>query len=253
MDDSQEESRKYQQICMDLIFRLIGYILELSEHEPDNNVISLDAITPRLFELVVEWLSSELCGVAATELLTIMLRVGKRATVAQSISREPLHVVGLVASAERPDTKPAQTVAILRLLLALLKESKTEKLVLSKISESYFDKILAAPLALVPQFLSTQSLSQSEAEKACFCLLLLVHVAGIAKKAYLDKCCSLLETPQLQYCLARGMVSQNETLVAAVLQIAQFEHFPKAAVAKVSKSCPPNRVPNFCVLSMSPP
>ncbi|EDV44644.1 uncharacterized protein Dana_GF20464 [Drosophila ananassae] len=232
MDDSQEESRKYQQICMDLIFRLIGYVLELSEQDPDNNVISLDAITPRLFELVVEWLSSELCGVAATELLTIMLRVGKRATVAQSISREPLHVVGMVASAERPDTKPAQTVAILRLLLALLKESKTEKLVLSKISESYFDKILAAPLALVPQFLSTQSLAQSEAEKACFCLLLLVHVAGIAKKAYLDKCCSLLEKPQLQYCLARGMVSQNETLVAAVLQIAQFEHFPKAAVAK---------------------
>lgn len=230
MDDSQEESRKHLALCLDLVFRLISYILQLSGD--DNNPISLDAITPRLHEIIGEWLSSELCGVAAIDLLATMMRLGKQAAVAKLIAREPTHVVNLVASAERPETKPAQVVAILRLLLVLLHESKTEKLVLSKISESYFDKILAAPLALVPQYLGTQSLSPAEVEKACFCLLLLVNVAGIAKKAYLDKCCTLLEQPQLQYCLARGMVSRHESLVSAVLQIAQFEHFPKAAVAK---------------------
>ncbi|KAH8235398.1 hypothetical protein KR038_006724 [Drosophila bunnanda] len=230
MDDSQEESRKHQALCLDLVFRLVSYILQLSGE--DENVISLDAITPRLHEIVSEWLSSELCGVAAIDLLTTMMRLGKQAAVAKLIAREPTPVVNLVASAERPETKPAQVVAILRLLLVLLPESKTEKLVLAKISESYFDKILAAPLALMPQYLSTQSLSPAEVEKACFCLLLLVNVAGIAKKAYLDKCCTLLEQPQLQFCLARGMVSNNEPLVAAVLQIAQFDHFPKTAVAK---------------------
>ncbi|EDW90792.1 uncharacterized protein LOC6530134 [Drosophila yakuba] len=230
MDDSQEETRKHQQISLGLVFRLVSYILLLSEDA--NSCISLDAITPRLYEMVGDWLGSDQCGVAAIELLCTLLRLGKREAVAQMISRDPSHLVSLVASAERPDTKPGQVLATLRLLIALLQETKTEKLVLSKVSESYFDKILAAPLALVPQFLSTQSLAQSEVEKACFCLLLLVNVAGIAKKAYLDKCCTLLEQPQLQYCLARGMVSRSEALVGAVLQIAQFEHFPKAAVAK---------------------
>ncbi|XP_017016076.2 protein CIP2A [Drosophila takahashii] len=230
MDDSQEETRKHQQICLGLVFRLISYVLQLSED--GSSSISLDAITPRLYELLGDWLASDLCGVAAIELLCTLLRLGKRAAVAQMIARDPSHVVGLVASAERSETKPAQVLATLRLLIVLLQETKTEKLVLSKISESYFDKILAAPLSLVPQFLGTQSLAQSEVEKACFCLLLLVNVAGIAKKAYLDKCCALMEQPQLQYCLARGMVSRSEPLVAAVLQIAQFEDFPKAAVAK---------------------
>ncbi|XP_017115009.1 uncharacterized protein LOC108137666 [Drosophila elegans] len=230
MDDSQEETRKHHQICLDLVFRLVSYILQLSED--GNNAISLDALTQRLYEMVGDWLGSDLCGVAAIELLCTLLRLGKKTAVTQLIARDPSHVVSLVASSERPETRPAQVLAILRLLIALLQESKTEKLVLSKISESYFDKILSVPLALVPQFLSTQSLAPAEVEKACFCLLLLVNVAGIAKKAYLDKCCTLLEQPQLQYCLARGMVSRGEPLVAAVLQIAQFEHFPKAAVAK---------------------
>lgn len=231
MDVSQEETSKHQQISLGLVFRLVSYILQMSEEA--NSCISLDAITPRLYEMVSDWMSSDQCGAAAIELICTLLRLGKRAAVAEMIANDPSHVAKLVASAERPDTDAGQVLATLRLLIALLQETKTNKVVLSKISESYFDKILAAPLALVPQFLSTQSLAQCEVEKACFCLLLLVNVAGIAKKAYLDKCCTLLEQPQLQYCLARGMVSKNEALVAAVLQIAQFEHFPKASVAKV--------------------
>ncbi|XP_022214518.2 uncharacterized protein LOC111068983 [Drosophila obscura] len=230
MDDSHEDTRKHQQICLDLIFRLISYILDLSVEQ--NNVISLDAITPRLYEMIGEWLVSDLCGVAAIELLSTLLRRGKGAVVAQQIAREPTNLVSLVASAERPETKPAHVVAILRLLLDLLCEAKTEKLVLSKISESYFDKILAAPLALTPQSLSNQSLGQAEVEKAIFCLLLLINFASIAKKAYFEKCCSLLDQPQLQYSLARGMASGNEQVVEAVLQIARFERFPKSAVAK---------------------
>ncbi|KAH8290072.1 hypothetical protein KR044_007030, partial [Drosophila immigrans] len=231
MDDSSEDTRKQQQLCMQLIFQLITHILQLSA---DNEVISLDAITPRLYELLCDWLESDHCGVAAIELLTALLRLGKRATVAQLIAREPANVVKLINSAERADTKPAQVTAILRLLLTLLGSGKTEKLVLSKISESYFDKILAAPLALLPQMLSAQTLAQAEVEKSIFGLQLLISFASIAKKAYWDKCCALLELPQLQYALARAMLSGNEQLVSAALQIAQFEHFPKANVAKVN-------------------
>ncbi|XP_034118445.1 uncharacterized protein LOC117577664 [Drosophila albomicans] len=229
MDDSNEDTRKQQQLCMQLIFQLISHILQLSA---DNEIISLDAITPRLYELLCDWLESDLCGVAAIELLTSLLRLGKRASVAQLIAREPTNVVKLIQSAERADTKAAHVTAILRLLLTLLGSGKTEKLVLSKISESYFDKILAAPLSLLPQMLCSQTLAQSEVEKSIFGLLLLINFAGIAKKAYWDKCCALLELPQLQYALARAMLSGNEQLVTAALQIAQFEHFPKAAVAK---------------------
>ncbi|KAH8273348.1 hypothetical protein KR018_005319, partial [Drosophila ironensis] len=247
MDDSQEETRKHQQICLDLVFQLISYILTLSQSGTESagdddgdvdkenngpNAICLDSIVPRLYQLAVEWLGSEICAVSATEMMATLLRVSKRSAVAQAIAREPQPIIGLIASAERAETKPAQTVAVLRLMIDLLQESRTEKLVLSQISESYFDKILAAPQAILPKYLTTQSLSQAEAEKACFCLLLLVHVAGIAKKAYLGKCCALLEQPQLQYCLARGVLSRSERLVSAVLQIAQFEHFPRAAVAK---------------------
>ncbi|XP_064547140.1 uncharacterized protein LOC135434472 [Drosophila montana] len=232
-DSSNEDTRKQQQCCMELIFCLIRHVLQLSEN---NSVISLDAITARLYELICDWLESELCGVAAIELLGSLLRLGKRGAVSQLIAREPANVVKLVNSAERSDTKPALVTAILRLLLTLLRESKTEKLVLSKISESYFDKILAAPLSLLPQMLSTQTLAQSEVEKAIYCLLLLINFASIAKKAYWDKCCALLELPQLQYALARAMLSGNEQLVSAMLQIAQFEHFPKAAVAKFVSS-----------------
>lgn len=188
---------------------------------------------PRLYELLCNWLESELCGVAAIELLTSLLRLGKRAALTQLIAREPAQIVELINSAVRPNTKPAQVTATLRLLLTLLNESKTEKLVLSKISDSYFDKILSATLSLLPQMLSDQTLAQTEVEKAIFGLLLLINFANIAKKAYFDKCCALLELPQLQYALARAMLSANEHLVSAALQIAQFEHFPKAAVAKV--------------------
>ncbi|EDW82373.1 uncharacterized protein Dwil_GK25769 [Drosophila willistoni] len=230
MNDSHDELRKHQQICLDLTFQLIRYILELS-YEPGNDVISLDAITKRLYEVLSNWLEFDLCSVAAIELLTIMLRCSKR-TVARLIASNPGSVVNMVAKAERPETKPAQVTAILQLLLVLLGVSETEKLVLSKISESYFDKILAGPLALLPQQLNSQSLSQSEVEKSIFCLLLLINFASIAKKAYFEKCSSLLEMPQMQYVLARAMDSGNEHLVAAFLQIAQFQLFPRTAVAK---------------------
>lgn len=237
MDDSNEDVRKHQQLCMQLIFQLISHVLQLSQ---DNENISLDAITPRLYELICDWLDSEHCGVAAIELLTSLMQLGKRGAVSQLIAREPANVVKLVNSSERSDAMhAAHTTAILRLLLALLHEPKTEKLVLSKISDSYFDKILAAPLGLLPQMLSAQTLAQSEVEKSVYCLLLLIGFASIAKKAYLDKCCALLELPQLQYALARAMLSGSEQLVQAVLQIAQFEHFPKAAVAKVRNTFPP--------------
>ncbi|XP_030381936.1 uncharacterized protein LOC115629583 [Scaptodrosophila lebanonensis] len=231
MDDSSEDMRKHQQLCMDLIFRLVSHVLQLSTKD-NSNIISLDAITPRLYELLCCWMESEHCGVAAIELLSILLRVGRRGIISQLIAREPTTVIKLVASTKLADTKPDHVMAILRLLLTLLRESKTEKLVLAEISESYFDNILAAPLALKPELLSKHAIAQSEIDKAIFCLLLLINFANIAKKAYFDKCRELLDKPQLQYAMARAMVSGTEQVASAVFKIAQFEHFPRAAVAK---------------------
>lgn len=80
MDDSNEESRKQQQICMGLIFELIQYIMELSAQpdcEGNENDISLDSNIPRIFELLSNWLESEFCGVKAINLLDCLVRLGE--------------------------------------------------------------------------------------------------------------------------------------------------------------------------------
>lgn len=80
MDDSNEESQKQQQICMGLIFDLVQYIMELSaqsDPEGNENVISLDSNVPRIFELLSNWLESEVCGVKAVNLLDSLVRLGE--------------------------------------------------------------------------------------------------------------------------------------------------------------------------------
>lgn len=77
-------------------------------------------------------------------------------------------------------------------------------------------------------------LNMEEIEKFIFCLLLLINFTEIAKKAYFEKCCNLLQLPQIQQAMARAMISGNEKLCSAVFQISQFEHFPQTEVAKVS-------------------
>lgn len=81
MDDSNEESRKQQQICMGLLFQLMEYIMELSslpdDQNKENEAISLDSNIPRIFELLGNWLQSEVCGVHAISLLDSLVRLGK--------------------------------------------------------------------------------------------------------------------------------------------------------------------------------
>lgn len=131
------------------------------------------------------------------------------------------------------DTSSLYTAAVLQLLVSLLHQAKTEKLILSKITESYFDKILHPLLNNKPE-LPENSLNMDEIEKFIFCLLLLISFAEIAKKAYFEKCCNILQIARIQYALARAMISGNENLCSAVFQISQFEHFPQTEVAKVS-------------------
>lgn len=121
----------------------------------------------------------------------------------------------------------------MQLLVSLLHQAKTEKLILSKITESYFDKILQ-PLFNIKSELPENCINMDEIEKFMFCLLLLINFTEIAKKAYFEKCCTLLQLERLQHALARAMLSGNEKLCSAVFQISQFEHFPQTEVAKVS-------------------
>uniref|UniRef100_A0A1I8P1G6 Protein CIP2A n=1 Tax=Stomoxys calcitrans TaxID=35570 RepID=A0A1I8P1G6_STOCA len=235
MDDSNEDTRKHQQICLGLLFELMEHIMDLSgqvdEEGKENAAISLDSNIPRIFELLCNWLQSAVCGVQAINLLDSLVRLAKKESIAPRISRDPSVVIQLINSSEKPETSPLQTAAVLRLLVSLLHQTKTEKLILSKITESYFDKILAPLLAIKPE-MPDNSLSKEEIEKSIFCLLLLINFTDIAKKAYFEKCCTLLQLPQIQHALARAMISGGERVCSAVFQISQFEHFPQTEVAK---------------------
>ncbi|XP_005179196.1 uncharacterized protein LOC101892379 [Musca domestica] len=235
MDDSNDDSRKHQQICMGLLFELMEHIMDLSgqidEEGKENAAISLDSNIPRIFELLSNWLQSEICGVQAINLLDSLVRLAKKESIAPRISRDPSIIIQLITTSEKPETSPLHTAAVLQLLVSLLHQTKTEKLILSKITESYFDKIFAPLLAVKPE-MPDNCLSMEEIEKSIFCLLLLINFTDIAKKAYFEKCCNLLQLPQIQHALARAMVSGGERVCSAVFQISQFEHFPQYEVAK---------------------
>lgn len=163
------------------------------------------------------------------------IHAAKKESIAPRISRDPSIIIQLIASSEKPETSPLHTAAVLQLLVSLLHQTKTEKLILSKITESYFDKIFAPLLAIKPE-MPDNCLGMDEIEKSIFCLLLLINFTDIAKKAYFEKCCNLLQLPQIQHALARAMLSGGERVCSAVFQISQFEHFPQTEVAKVSAS-----------------
>lgn len=141
----------------------------------------------------------------------------------------------LICLSEKADISADYTVAVLRLLCSLLSQTKTEKLVLVKISESYFDKILL-PVVSSKQDISNNCLVQSDIEKAVFCILLLVNFAAIAKKAYYEKCCSLLQISHVQKALATAFLygGSNKHVSEAIFQISRFEHFPCNDVALVN-------------------
>lgn len=81
MDDSNEDSSKQQQICMGLLFELMEHIMDLSgqidEEGKENVAVSLDSNIPRIYELLCNWLQSEVCGVQAINLLDSLVRLGK--------------------------------------------------------------------------------------------------------------------------------------------------------------------------------
>uniref|UniRef100_A0A1B0GCH4 Uncharacterized protein n=1 Tax=Glossina morsitans morsitans TaxID=37546 RepID=A0A1B0GCH4_GLOMM len=234
-DDGNEDQRKQQQICMGLLFQLIEYIMELStlpdSGGDENSIISLDSNIPRIFEFLSTWLESDVCGVKAINLLDTLVRLAKRELIAPRIARDPSLIIQLITASEKPETSPLQTAAVLQLLISLLHHPKTEKLILTKITESYFDKLLS-PLLSVKLKMPDNSLSMAEIEKSILCLLLLINFAEIAKKAYFEKCCTLLQLPQVQNALARALIDGNENVSTAVFHICQFEHFPQVEVAK---------------------
>lgn len=232
-EDMDAENSKRQQLCLGLIFRLISYILELSDQSLEDNkenIISLDSNLNRIFEFVCHWLEAEDCGVYAVKLLRCLVLKCKKESISNQIARDATAIVSLINYFENPVCSVSHSLAILQLLLALLQQSKSEKLILSKVTESFFDKILAP---LVNNNIRYITIDRNDVEKCTFCLLLLTNFASIAKKAYFEKCCNLLQKPEIQHVLAQAMQSGNEEICEAVFEISQFEQFPQLAVAKV--------------------
>lgn len=50
---------------------------QIDEEGKENAAISLDSNIPRIFELLSNWLQSEICGVQAINLLDSLVRLGK--------------------------------------------------------------------------------------------------------------------------------------------------------------------------------
>ncbi|XP_067624067.1 protein CIP2A [Eurosta solidaginis] len=234
-DDTDEITAKQQHTCLGLLFRLIRYILQLGtipETDGKENVISLDSNVPRIFELLGKWLDSEICGVDAVYLLSGLITLVPKESIPARIARDPSYIVQLIGISEKPDTSARHISAILQLLTSLLHQTKTEKLILSRITESYFDKMFAPLLNNGRTDMPLNAMAPEEIEKYTYCLLLLINFAGVAKKAYFDKCCTLLQFPTIQNALARAMIGGSENVCSAVFQISQFERFPQANVAK---------------------
>ncbi|TMW42812.1 hypothetical protein DOY81_012108 [Sarcophaga bullata] len=113
MDDSNEESRKQQQICMGLIFELIQYIMELSAQpdcEGNENAISLDSNIPRIFELLSNWLESDSCGVKAVNLLDCLAKGNQYRTN----SKRSFDYNTTYTTSEKADTSALYTAAVLQ-------------------------------------------------------------------------------------------------------------------------------------------
>ncbi|XP_017486472.1 PREDICTED: uncharacterized protein LOC108374923 [Rhagoletis zephyria] len=241
-EDVDEQISKQQHTCLGLLFRLILYVLQLSTvpgSENKENVISLDSNVPRIFEFLGKWLDSEVCGVNAVELLNGLITLVPKESIPARIARDPSYIVQLIAISEKPDTSARHISAILQLLASLLHQTKTEKLILSRITESYFDKMFAPLLNTGRTDMPLNAVVPEEIEKYTYCLLLLINFAGIAKKAYFEKCCTLLQFTTIQNVLARAMVGGNQTVCGAVFQISQFERFPQSEVANhISKLTP---------------
>ncbi|CAD6999786.1 unnamed protein product [Ceratitis capitata] len=241
-EETEEQITKQQHTCLSLIFRLIRYILQLStmpSADDKENVISLDSNVPRIFELLGKWLESEVCGVDAVDLLNGLITLVPKESIPARIARDPSYIVQLIGISEKPETSARHISVILQLLSSLLHQSKTEKLILSRITESYFDKIFAPLISSGRIDMPLNAITPEEIEKYTYCLLLLINFAGIAKKAYFEKCCTLLQFPTIQNALARAMVGGSESVCSAVFQISQFERFPQAQVANhISKLTP---------------
>lgn len=171
---------------------------------------------------------------------------GDDSEVTLKIARDSSIIVKLITISEKTDISPDYTVCVLRLLCALLSQAKTEKLVLAKISESYFDKIMLPVVSLKPE-MPDNCLTRNDIEKSVFCILLLVNFAAIAKKAYYEKCCSLLQIPQVQKVLARALFNSgcDKHVSAAVFRISHFQHFPCNDVALVSVALLTSSVQNI--------
>uniref|UniRef100_A0A0A1WDC2 Protein CIP2A homolog n=1 Tax=Zeugodacus cucurbitae TaxID=28588 RepID=A0A0A1WDC2_ZEUCU len=241
-DEADEQVSKQQHTCLSLIFRLIRYVLILStipQIDGKENVISLDSNVPRIFELLGKWLDSDICGVDTVHLLNSLITMVPKESIPARIARDPSYIVQLISTSEKPETSARHISVILQLLSSLLHHPKTEKLVLSRITESYFDKMFAPLISSGRSDIPLNATTPEEIEKYTYCLLLLINFAGVAKKAYFEKCCTLLQFATIQNALARAMVGGSEEVCGAVFQISQFERFPQTEVAnQISKLTP---------------
>lgn len=70
-DGTTEDERKRQQICMEIIFQLLDYILELSMSAEKSG--DLHSCLSRIYELLLHWMEEEICGVKAIHLLITLV------------------------------------------------------------------------------------------------------------------------------------------------------------------------------------
>ncbi|KAL5281085.1 hypothetical protein ACFFRR_004854 [Megaselia abdita] len=226
MDDSSDDGKKNQQSCVALICKLIRYLVSLNKG-------IIQEIYNQLYDFLENWLDSEIAGASVLELLVSLVENDEKNQITNRISRDSMIMDQIIGFTENNTEANDFTTASLRLILVLLKKSKTEKVILTKVTESFFDKILTPIIGGKTDALGTSSFTKEEVSQCIFCLLVLVEFSQIAKQAYFEKVCNILQMKSTQFVLAKGMFSENGLICEAVFEISKFEYFPKEEVSKL--------------------
>lgn len=227
MEDSSDDGKKNQQSCVGLICRLIKYLVALNKG-------LLQEIHNQLYDFLENWLDSEIAGTTVLELLVSLVENDEKNQITNRIARDSMIMDQIIGFTENNTEANDFTTASLRLILVLLKKSKTEKIILTKVTESFFDKILTPIIGSKSEVVSGSNYTKEEVSQCIFCLLVLVEFSQIAKQAYFEKVCNILQMKSTQFVLAKGMFSANRLICEAIFEISKFEYFPKEEVSKVS-------------------
>lgn len=229
----------YLQFFFKLLERFLLKISSTLSNKKYNNIIlnlfpgCLHGLNNQLYDFLENWLDSEIAGTSVLQLMVSLIENDEKNQLVNRVSRDSMIIDQIIGISENNTNASDFTTASMRLILVLLKKSKTEKVILTKVTESFFDKIMGPVIGSKSDVTNSYNFTKEEVSQCIFCLLVLVEFSQIAKQAYFEKVCNILQMKSTQFVLAKGMFCEDKMICEAVFEISKFEYFPKEEVSKV--------------------